>query len=88
MQAAMSDGCRPAIADSRLGTRNRPQFGELPQREFSIVAIRANALIEGHFSAERPIGNGKRRCGQRWRKVAAHLQRSSIDEFKLTHSRV
>jgi len=34
------------------------------------------------------IGPQKRPCGQRWHQLAAHLQRSSIDEFKLIQCRV
>jgi hypothetical protein len=46
---------------------------------------------EKRKTAEDMVGRitpGKRPCGQRRHQVAAHLQRSSIDEFKLTHCRV
>jgi hypothetical protein len=50
--------------------------------------LQANALIKQGLESIQNISPGKHPCGQRRHQVAAHLQRSSIDEFKLTHCRV
>jgi hypothetical protein len=58
------------------------------RRVDTVTPYQGKALIQLPFGISERITNEKRACGQRRHQVAAHLQRSSIDEFKLTHCRV